>query len=233
MPTLFSYVVRTDYGSAPNPFWDVCTLVICKPRIRRKAQVGDWIVGTGSAGSPCGDVRGMAVYAMRVTDKMTMPEYEAWVREYRPEKVPDVRSRNPRHHVGDAIYDFAEDPPRTRPSAHDDSNRDHDLSGEYALLSEHYYYFGDHPIALPEHLQVIVKRGPGHRGPENAPYVEPFLDWLAGLRLQPNSLHGDPSEWLKRRPASAQVVQLGARPRRRQVAGLRPRTSDQPGRKRC
>lgn len=232
MPALFSYVVRTDYGSAPNPFWDVCTLVIFKPRIRRKAQVGDWIVGTGFAGSPCGEVWGMAVYAMRATDKM-MPEYEVWVREYRPEKVFDLRSRDPRHHMGDAIYDFAEDPPRTRPGVHDDSNRDHDLSGEYALLSEHYYYFGDHPIALPEHLQVIVKPGPGHRGPENLPYVEPFLDWLTGLRLQPNSLQGDPSEWLKRRPAPAQVVQLGPRPRRRQVAGLRPRTSDQPGRKRC
>jgi hypothetical protein len=233
LPALFSYVVRTDYETAPNSFWDVCTLVIFKPRIRRKAQVGDWILGTGSAGSPCGEVRDMAVYAMRVTDKMMMPEYEVWMREYRPEKVLDLRSRDPRHHVGDAIYDFAEDPPRTRPGVHDDSNRDHDLSGEYALLSEHYYYFGDYPIALSEHLQVIVKRGPGHRGPENAPYVEPFLDWLTGLRLQPNSLQGDPSEWLKCRPASAQVVQLGPRPRRRQVAGLRPRTSDQPGRKRC
>ena len=69
MPTLFSYVVHTDYGSALNPFWGVCALVICKPKIPRKAQVGGWIVGTGSAGSPCGDVRGMVVYAMRVTDK--------------------------------------------------------------------------------------------------------------------------------------------------------------------
>ena len=76
MPTLYSYVVRTDYGSAPNPFWGVCTLVICKPKIRRSAQVGDWIVGTGSANSPIGDIRGMMIYAMRVTDKMTMYEYE-------------------------------------------------------------------------------------------------------------------------------------------------------------
>ena len=231
MPTLFSYVVRTDYGSAPNPFWDVCTLVICKPRIRRRAKlaIGSW---ARSAGSPGGDIRGMVVYAMRVTDKMTMHEYETWAREHRPEKVPDLRNRDPRRHVGDAIYDFAEDPPRTQPSAHDDSNRDHDLSGEYALLSEHYYYFGDHPIALPEHLQGLVKRGPGHRGPENTPYLEPFVDWLTGLQLQPNSLHGEPSEWLKHRPASAQVVPLGSRPRAAR-SPVFARTSGQPGRKRC
>ena len=215
MPTLFSYVVRIDNGSASNPFWGVCTLVICKPKIRRSAQVGDWIVGTGSASSPIGDIRGMMIFAMRVTDKMTMYEYEQWTREYRPEKVPNRRSSDPKRHVGDAIYDFIEDPPRTRPSVHDDSNRDHDLSGKYALLSEHFYYFGDHPIALPEHLQGLVKRGPGHRGAENAPFVEPFVGWLTELQLRPKSLHGDPSEWLIYRPASAQVVSLSPRPQRR------------------
>lgn len=76
------------------------------------------------------------------------------------------------------LYDFAEDPPCMRRSTHDDSNRDHDLSGEYALLSEHFYYFGDHPIALPEHLQELVKRGPGHRDTQNSPYIELFADWL-------------------------------------------------------
>jgi hypothetical protein len=157
----------------------------------------------------------MMIYAMRVTAKMTMYEYEQWAREHRPEKVPSHRSSDSRRCVGDAIYDFIEDPPRTRPGLHDDNNRDHDLSGKYALLSEDYYYFGDHPIALPEHLQGLVKRGPGHRGPQNAPLVEPFVDWLTKLQLQPNSLHGHPPEWLVHRPASAQVVPLIPRPQRR------------------
>lgn len=51
---------------------------------------------------------------MRVTDKMTIHEYEAWAQEYRPEKVPDLRSRDGRRHVGATRYDFAEDPPRMR-----------------------------------------------------------------------------------------------------------------------
>jgi len=162
-----------------------------------------------------GDIRGMMIYAMQVTDKMAMYEYEEWAREHRPEKVPSRGSSDPRRLVGDAIYDFTEAPPRTRPGTHDDSHRNHDLSGKYALLSEHFYYFGDHPIALPEHLQGLVKRGPGHRGPENAPFVEPFVGWLTALQLQPKSLQGDPSEWLIHRPASVQVVSLSPRSQRR------------------
>ena len=32
---LFSYVVATDSGFAPNPFFGLCTLACCKPAIRR------------------------------------------------------------------------------------------------------------------------------------------------------------------------------------------------------
>ena len=42
--SLFSYVVRSDGGFAPNPFFGYCTLATCKPRIRKGALVGDWIV---------------------------------------------------------------------------------------------------------------------------------------------------------------------------------------------
>lgn len=76
-PTLFSHVVRKDFGSAPNPFWGVLTLVICKPQIRRSARVGDWSVGTGPKNSPIGDLRGRVSYAMQVTGKVPMHEYDA------------------------------------------------------------------------------------------------------------------------------------------------------------
>ncbi len=192
MPTLFSYVVVHDAGSAPNPYWGVCTLVLCKPTIRRTARLGDWIVGTGSAQSEVDDIQGKVIYAMQVTDKMTMPEYDAWVQEYRTEKIPDPRNHDPRRWVGDAIYDFSEDPSKKRPGPHGDSNRETDLGGEFALLSEHFYYFGDQARRLPEHLQGLVLRRQGHRSRKNAPYVEPFLEWLTELELQPNGLYGDP-----------------------------------------
>ncbi|WP_442940102.1 hypothetical protein [Nostoc sp.] len=36
---LFSYCLTCDSGAAPNPFWELCTLAICKPRIRRVANI--------------------------------------------------------------------------------------------------------------------------------------------------------------------------------------------------
>ena len=50
-PTLFTYCIPIDDGAAPNPYWGICTLVICKPVIRRVANVGDWVVGIGSKNS--------------------------------------------------------------------------------------------------------------------------------------------------------------------------------------
>lgn len=66
---LYSYRIPVDDGAAPNPYWDICTLVICKPAIRRTAQVGDWVIGTGSKNSPIGNIEDKLVYAMKVTDK--------------------------------------------------------------------------------------------------------------------------------------------------------------------
>jgi hypothetical protein len=72
VPRLFSYVLRKDDGAAPNPFWGVCTLAICKPVIRRTAEVDDWVVGTGSKRAPDGrDLSGTVVYAMRITKKLS------------------------------------------------------------------------------------------------------------------------------------------------------------------
>ena len=171
----------------------MCTLVICKPAIRRAARIGDWVVGTGSSQSPVGNIQEKMVYAMRITDKMTMREYDEWVQEECPEKVPDWNSSDWRRKLGDAVYDFSELPPRVRRGGpHGLENREHDLNGEYALLSEHFFYLGAKPVALPGHLLGIIKRGPGHRGPGNTPYVEPFMEWIESLALQPNHLYGNP-----------------------------------------
>lgn len=48
MTKIFSYVLAKDLGSAPNPLLGKCTLTICQPLIRQKAEIGDWIIGTGS-----------------------------------------------------------------------------------------------------------------------------------------------------------------------------------------
>ena len=192
MSTLFSYCIPFDNGAAPNPFWGVCTLVICKPAIRRAANVGDWIVGTGSSRSPIGDISGKVVYAMRVSQKMTMWEYESYAQEYLPNKIPRRFDKDVRRHLGDAIYDFSSDPPEVRLSTHTDENRERDLRGKYALLSDYFFYFGDNPVQLPSELLEIAQQQQGYRSRLNDKYVEQFILWLHRLGLKPNELYGNP-----------------------------------------
>jgi hypothetical protein len=192
---LYTYCIRHDDGAAPNPFWGLCTLAICKPQIRRSARHGDWVVGTGSVNTPIGDTSGRVVYAMRVSDKMTMEDYDAFTRERLPGKLPQWEGPDPRRQRGDSIYDFSCTPPRLRRSVHDESNRQRDLGGKYVLLSDNFYYFGDNAPMLPRHLMAIVKQGQSHRCPLNDPYVNDFLQWIESLAYEPNTILGDPQRW--------------------------------------
>jgi hypothetical protein len=190
---LYSYCLRYDDGAAPNPYCDVCTLVICKPAIRRVAQPGDWIVGLGSARSPIGDISGQVVYAMRVTKRMTMSGYDTFCRAHLHGKIPKWRSKEFWKKVGDCIYDYsAPGSPRIRPSVHDERNRRIDLGGKYALLSEHFYYFGNHPRPLPEHLRPIIHQTQGHKSRSNAQCADGFVAWIEGVGLEASGIYGDP-----------------------------------------
>jgi len=188
-----SYVVRWDDGAAPNPFWGVCSLVVCKPRIRLAAQKGDWILGTGGKNSPLGDTRGRAIYAMHVTeDKLSMAEYDRFCRSKLPQKIAVWSSSDLRRKYGDSIYDFATNPPAIRPSCHDEGNRERDLRGGYALLSSEFYYFGNRAPALPARLLAVVKDGQNHQWKPNEPYKDEFVRWI---RTHRQGVHGRPQMW--------------------------------------
>src|SRR5262245_41675632 len=86
MPRLFSYVVDHDYGYAPCPFGDLCTLakckygtIKCKSGTRRNivelAEEGDWIAETGGVDLGKSAGHGRLIYAMRVDEKITLREY--------------------------------------------------------------------------------------------------------------------------------------------------------------
>lgn len=68
-PKLYSYVVTHDTGFAPCPYGRYCTLAYCKPRIRKAAEEGDWVVGTGSASKRMAK---KIIYAMKVTKKLVL-----------------------------------------------------------------------------------------------------------------------------------------------------------------
>ena len=188
---LYSYCLRYDVGSAPNPFWGICTLAICKPVIRRIAQKDDWIVGTGSKDSPIGDISSHIVYAMKVTNMMSMKEYDDYCLKKCANKIPKWDTRDYKHKVGDSIYDYSKgSEPAIRMSVHDERNKETDLGGEYVLLSFHFYYFGDNPKELPKNLHPIIKSGQGHKSKANEPYVNDFIKWIN--KFTKNRLYGKP-----------------------------------------
>jgi hypothetical protein len=134
---LYTYCLRYDYGSAPNPYWGICTLVICKPVIRRTADIGDWVVGFCSASFENNKYPRHIVYAMKVTDKMTMKEYDEYCRKQHRKKIPDWGSG--------ITADAWETASTTTPAAvmipfyelgsTQKKTSDRDLAGKYALIS--------------------------------------------------------------------------------------------------
>ena len=178
MARLYSYVVRDDNGSAPNPFFGNCTLAIGKPRIRREAEVGDWIAGVASKRHGPGRL----VYAMRVTNVVSMKDYDLRF----PARRPDVRSKDWRRWLGDSIYDFSSNPPSVRKSVHGEEHRDNDLGGENVLVSDDFVYFGEAPIELPPKLLPIARVQQGHRSKLNEPLVAPFERWIRSLKIPRN-----------------------------------------------
>ncbi len=189
--TLFSYVIRHDGGSAPNPFHGICTLVICKPVIRRTAKINDWVVGLGGKNSPIGDASGQVVYAMKITKEMSMEEYDTFCQKNYPEKIPDWDSGDYMKRIGDCIYDFSgrQSNPKIRKAVHTEKNMETDLGGRRALLSTDFYYFGNNPEPLPDNLKGIIKQGQGRRSSSNDEYIEDFIEWI---RKQKKGINGDP-----------------------------------------
>lgn len=177
---LYSYVLRSDSGFAPNPFGKYCTLACCKPVIRRCAQVGDWVAGTGSKINIGND---HLIYAMKVTEKLSFDEYFNDPRF--SSKKPDTGLVEER---GDNIYH--DDRLDAKQSYHSEESREHDLGGRHVLVSDQFYYFGKEAVPVPEKLLEIIKKGPGHKCNFEPGVVERFVTWIE--RGRKTGKHGDP-----------------------------------------
>ncbi|MHB0926349.1 MAG: Nmad2 family putative nucleotide modification protein [Gallionellaceae bacterium] len=142
---LYIYVVDRDFGFAPNPFHGYCTLATCKPKIRRHAQIGDWIMGVGGCRLKA---TGNSIYLMKVSEILTFNEYWSDERFYR--KRP-ARNGSLVMMVGDNIYHqepgsdswIQEDSHHSNPDGTtNQKNLERDTSAENVLVSNHFYYFG-------------------------------------------------------------------------------------------
>jgi Nucleotide modification associated domain 2 len=180
MGKLFTYIIPVDDGAAPNPFHGVCSLAICKPVIRRTAEVGDWVVGLGSRRAPSGNLEKHVVYAMNVDRKISLQDYDLFALRNLKGKIPNFSGKDSNERLGDCIYDFSKgvSSPRLRRSVHKNENIKTDLSGKYVLLSRHFFYFGSLAKRLPLNLETIVHQGQGHRKITDQITIARFEEWI-------------------------------------------------------
>lgn len=191
MPVLHSYIVAYDSGFAPNPFNGYCTLATCKPDIRKNAEVGDWVVGTGSNRK---GVRrgGFLVYAMRVTETMPIAEY--WNDPRFERKKPNLFGSY-RMACGDNIYcpDEATGGWEQLNSYHSKADGapfqkhiNRDTSVNRVLISDDFFYFGAEGPPIPDELKnagiVLISRG--RRKITDAGTIATFERWLQSLGVK-------------------------------------------------
>lgn len=199
---IFSYVLRYDDGAAPNPYWGVCILAICKPGIRKKAEIGDWVLGTGNKKFGNDGV----VYAMKVSRKKSLKECDEYCKNNLKNKIPKWDSKNFKLRVGDCVYNYSEgDEPKLRKSVHDERNKKRDLSGQYVLMSDHFYYFGNNQtrqFQIPEELKEIIKRNQRYKKIEKLDLIKSFEIWIN--KFGKNKICGEPQ--LKKEFESAEHI---------------------------
>lgn len=199
---LFSYKMTNDSGFAPNPFGHTLTLATCKPQIRRCKSVDDWIAGFTSkklAGHEVGSER--LIYLMRVGEKLPLRDYFSDSRFQ--DKIPDMSARGAMAKAGDNIYrplrsdaaDWTDFEQLENPN-HRDHDRRRDISGQYALIADEFYYFGDSALDLPPGCRPTVPHGQSGHGKETPPeQARRFVDYIR-CGFHPGR-HGDPYRWPK------------------------------------
>lgn len=210
---LFSYVVARDYGFAPNPFYGWCTLATCKPRIRAKASVGDWVIGTG-AKSKYG-LAGHLIFAMRVEEVL---DFDAYWNDPRFSAKKPVLNGSLKQLYGDNIYHREVGRWKQEDSHHSHAggrvnchNVARDTSANRVLLSRRFVYFGENAPAIPTRFRPykptgedLCAPGVGHRV-LSTKLAEAFAAWLDNRNEW--GLQGMPLEFEKHQRADSATQQ--------------------------
>lgn len=165
MEKIYCYKMTCDSEFAPNPHHGVLTLANCKPVIRRCAEVGDWISGwtalrvydKNNKMHQFANGKEKMIYLAKVAKKITYDEYWREYPEKRPHVVDESGERtivggvNLKYDSGDNIYEPLGGGKYVQHenSSHDENDIVRDLSGQYVLVCEEFYYFGvDHPLEV-------------------------------------------------------------------------------------
>lgn len=204
MTTVFAYRVDHDRGLAPNPFFGICSLAVCKPKVRRQAGIGDYVLGTSSYErrnmARSGVPGGRAVFIMRVT---AITDFERYHDDW-PRKRPLMRGARIRR-VGDAIYRrdpetsewLQADSLHSRPGgvlSPADLQTDTGWTDK-VLLSDDFTYWGKDAPALPSDLLPFTRKDVREKYHYSEAEKAAFIAW-ARPRLGEGRV-GEPIDWRK------------------------------------
>lgn len=195
---LYSYKMTNDSGFAPNPFHGIMTLANCKPLIRRKKGKGDTIAGFTSnrlCREKVGEER--LIYIMEVTEKLS---YEQYFNDERFEcKIPSDHSLIAK--TGDNIYQpLVTGFRQLKNWSHENKHMNHDLKGEFVLLSTEFFYFGSGAIPV-DSFKIQRPRFQSAHGvkTDNETEITRLWDYLKANYQQNIALH-QPHSWKKYEP---------------------------------
>jgi hypothetical protein len=135
-PHLYIYRQMTNGGFAPHVSKaGILTLTICKPAIRRTAEVGDYVMAL--AGKSLTKVVGKGAdsglkmsYLFKITEKIPMAGYKSWCTEHAPNKIPSEPN-----FMGNCQYNSNLE---YMPGPHGPHEKEHDLGGCYSIASRQF-----------------------------------------------------------------------------------------------
>jgi hypothetical protein len=196
---IFSYKLSHDYGLAPNPFGDYCTLAVCKSKIRKNKNlsIGDWVIGCGSKKL---NLLHHLIYAMRVEEKILFNDY--WEDPRFQYKKPIVTG-DFREMYGDNFYhknsitkewiqeNSAHSLEEGKPNL---KHLKRDIGGKYVLVSKEFYYWGNKSQKIPDHLIEVCCDGRDMKSSSIPQEIAiEFINWLKTSYT--TGQHGIPISW--------------------------------------
>lgn len=177
-PTLFVYLMSWDTGIAPNPYDGVATLSCCMPNIRKRAKIGDYVIGLGSKAhdenmlkldQTCGyKTENKIIWIGKVTRMMSQLEYHKFV----DNNQLNHKKTSLGHMNGDCIYEWddsaqtMDDPCVVYPNVHFQSKWADDEKLKYAIktdmsqpvmICEEYMYYGNMGYNDPNVYNIMME----------------------------------------------------------------------------
>lgn len=194
----YAYKITRDYGFAPNPFFGYCTLACCKPHIRDRSEVGDWVIGTGAIEN---NLLYNLIFLMKITEKVSFEEYWNDIRFSR--KKPLLNGSLKQMH-GDNIYQKANGEWTQMDSHHsfydgelNEANMKQDLSGNFVLISNHFIYLGRNHFRVPTKFIELCPNSKqrDYITIQNEELAKEFIGLMEKKYLM--GINGEPINWIE------------------------------------